>query len=219
MWFKSCTVIEQVDISLIEQLLLISLTFNRAALLLEIPAAWTHFDLSEVRRRADILVPASERSNVHRFIPGHLERHPGESWSSYSSRSKPPNWSWLDVAAAQGPLSAQAVCQLIDYIFEHQAGSLDPEGVFRSLDIASLESSCNLSAFHSLPSQLAFDPSTRRWIIHNETEAPRKRIRTLDLELHSHIYQRPNDLRHLRFPEHLARAQSIVIQLLSVQSS
>jgi hypothetical protein len=41
----------------------------------------------------------------------------------------------------------------------------------------------------------------------------------LDQDLRDSLFQRPNDLRNLRFPEHLSRAQSIIIQLLSVQSS
>ena len=152
MWLKTSSVVEGSEIPLSQQLLLISMTFDRAALILDLPRSWVPFDLTAIRQLAEQCVPLDERQNPRRFIPGSLIRLPGEKWSTFVSRVRPPQWSWMDYLAAGGPISAQAIANVAEYMFDHQSGHLVPSLGWVSTVSAALATSriCSQSRVLSL---------------------------------------------------------------------
>jgi len=212
MWIKTSTVLEQSEVPLTHQLLLISLTFDRAALVLDVPQSWVPFDLTGPRELVDRAVPEDQKSNISRFIPGLLIRRPGERWSSFVSRSKPRSWSWLDFASAGGPMSAQAIGILAESLFSTQAHPSFPlvDQAFRDVCCQS-----SMAPLGTLMSQNV----TGRYSIMDEAEPPRKRIRAFELAIGQQVFRLPSDLTSLRFPSHLLRSHSLRLQFLSVQIS
>jgi hypothetical protein len=217
MWLESSFVLSESRLALPERLLIISITFNRAVLILDLPQSWVSFDLSDLRILADRLVPANQRDDPRRFIPGSVHRTEGERWSRYSSRSRRTGWSWLDHASANGPMSAQSFCSMVDFVFLAGSGSISQGSVVDSVRGSSFNDSCIVSSLAPLATSLVYAHGS--FSVDPSVDPPRKRIRAFESSLSQSSFSRPPNVAQLRFPEHLCRSHCIRIQLLSVQGS
>jgi len=219
MWVKASTIFSGSSIPLAHQLLIISLCSDRAALILDIPSSWVPFSLTDVRCLAEQLIPETERNDPMRFLPGDISRRSGERWSSYVSRIRPSGWSWLDMIAAGSPISAQAVAQVAAFVYEHMSGQSDQSGALQALHIPSFKDLCERSHLPTIARSLLHVPGSGRLQIVDEFEPPRKRIKAFENDLMRSMPGLPASLADLRFPEHMLLANSVRIQLLSIQAS
>ena len=219
MWTSSESVLARSSLPFNDQLLLTSITWNRAVLLMEIPSSWVPFDLSEIHQLTDLLVSPQERSSPQRYIPGNLTRLPGEHWTAFVSRSRPPGWSWLEVIAAKGPTSGHSLAKAIDYVFLHSSGTVDPSGSLSSVGVRSFQSLCSSSSLGLVASSLTHHGVDNIISVSEDFAAPRKRIRLFHDQLTSRSFVRPANLAEMRFPGHLLAIHSIRIQMLSVRAS
>jgi hypothetical protein len=125
----------------------------------------------------------------------------------------------MDYLAAGGPISAQAIANVAEYMFDHQSGDNDPLGTFFRMGINSFSRSCDISHLQSIKGSFTHVPGTGRIQVNESFEPPRKRICSLSKDLQDVLVKLPPDLRHLRFPEHLLMTNSLRIQFLSIQAS
>ena len=188
-------------------------------MILDVPASWVQFDLTEIHSLAAQLIPASQREDPHRFMPGDITRRSGKQWSSYVSRIRPSGWSLLDVIAAGAPISAQAEASVATFMFENLSGQSDPLGALSSLGIPSFNDLCIASHFAGIGNSLVHVPGGGRLQISDSFDPPRNGIRSLESDLRGSLGSLPANLSDLRFPEHLLLSNSVRIQLLSVQAS
>jgi hypothetical protein len=116
-WVKTSDILRQSSLSFSDQLKLVTVTHDRAALVADIPDSWFSFRLDEVRSLAQTSVPEFQRTDPRRFLPTLRSRASGETWSSYVSSVRPHGWHWIEVMAARGPISLSAVTQAIESVF------------------------------------------------------------------------------------------------------
>jgi hypothetical protein len=121
--------------------------------------------------------------------------------------------------AAGSPVSAQAIAQVAVFVYERMSGQSDPSGTLQALHIPSFQDLCERSHLQTISKSLLHVPGSGRLQINDGFEPPRKRIKALEDDLLQSLPSLPGNLADLRFPEHMLLANSVRIQLLSVQAS
>ena len=215
-WFKTSTVLEKSLLSFPDQLFLISLTFDRAALLADLPISWVPFGLRDVVLLSRSLVPAEEFTHPLRFLPPLRDRGVHENWSSYVSSVRPKGWSWIEVLAARGPMSLAAITQVVQSCFQSEEHFNRP--AMRDLQIFSFNKRSEASGFASFSGLLSCDginPPT----LGPSTLGPRQKLKQIKSDLQERSLVQTTDLSVLRFPQHLLLVQAIRMRLLTIQRS
>ena len=136
-WFKTSDILKESRLSFPDQLFLISITFNRVALLSDLPTSWVSFDTQDILLLARSLVPAEEVNDPSRFLPPIRDRNANENWSSYVSAVRPRGWNWIEVLAATGPMSLAAITQVIQSCYQSESHFERP--AMRDLQIVSFD--------------------------------------------------------------------------------
>ena len=130
-------------------------------------------------------------------------------FSDFARLSRPLRWTWLEVVAARGPISADGFAVAMDYVFrEDQNIRHTGKPSFRSR----LEHS---DCLHLLPAYL---PSEADALESQWQERPVKRLKLLHGSLNSSS-SIPIDPNLWRFPGHLAVEAAILTQFRAIMSS
>ena len=215
-WVKTSDVLKQSSLPFPDQLYLISLTFDRAALLGDLPSCWVPFPIQDVVLLARSRLSVEEINNPLRFLPPIRDRRPEEGWSSYVSSVRPRGWSWIEVLAANGPMSLASVTQVIQSCYQSEAHFARP--AMRDLQIVSFDKRSEASGFPSLSGLLSCDGANPP-VLGPGNLCPRQKLAQIKLDLHRQSSVRTLDLGSLRFPQHLVVVQAICLRLLSIQRS
>ena len=215
-WFKTSAILRGSELSFPDQLFLISLTFDRAALLIDLPISWVSFDFQHIVLLAKSLLTYDEISNPSRFLPPIRDRNSHENWNSYVSSVRPKGWSWIEVLAAQGPMSLASVTQVIQSCYQSESHFDRP--AMRDLQIVSFDKRSESSGFPSLSGLLSCD-GINPPALGQSNLCPRQKLKQLREDLQSRSSLKPSDPGSLRFPQHLVIVQAIRLRLLSIQRS
>ena len=220
-WTRAAPLLEASSLPLQHQLLIMALSYDRAALVLEIPPSWVTFDLAEIKRRIESLVPLSERDDPSRYLPSSRERHPGESWLDFVNASRPKGWLWIETIAAHGPISMHCIAHAIElnYREHHMLPSMNIGSGSSSEHYRSIAQLCSDSSLPSLGRVLHDEHNQGIITLGTDLLGPRRSLDIMVRDLRTASSYMSSDTSKRRFPGHLLLVHSIRVQLLSVQKS
>ena len=196
------------------------ITGGKACLLCELPHdAVLRLDLEfpgtlgELQRLIQVaLLTVGASSDPLRYVQAgtHAIAHlPGSRPFQVSAElSRPPSWTWVEVAAAQGPLASPHFSEAMDLIFEEAKHLRRGHHSFRE---RLTHSGCS----YFLPAYMPDDPA-------NEASwdgPPRKRLKSMASELHRSGRDSFIDPSKWRFPGLLAREAALRTSCRSIMAS
>ena len=211
----------------------LALTLDRAVLLVElseraIARLNVEFPgvgsvLSSARTSASREVHVS--SSPLRFLPSSvlavMEMH-DIPWSQRLSRARPPHWTWLELIAAGGPSSPEALGAAIEFVFRESElygilNSPTAPSVLQTSSTQPFSIRCQASDCSYLDLRWPLDEAESlepRW-----SGLPRERLGRLPDAYSSQADLRAIDMKVWRFPGHLTLERSLLVMLTSVKGS